>query len=334
MKIVIPGGLGQLGTVLARAFQRDGHDVVVLSRTPRPAPWRVERWDLGNGAELAEKLDGIDVIINLAGRSVNCRYHAANRQEIISSRVQSVQAVGQAINRAKRPPRLWLQASTATIYAHTYGPAHDEMSGVLGGSEPDVPETWHFSIGVATSWEQAFDEVQTPHTRKVKLRSAMTMSPDAGGIFDALLGLVRWGLGGAMGDGRQYVSWTHEVDFVRAIYFLIEREDIYAAVNVCSPNPLPNREFMSELRSAWGVRMGMPSVAWLLELGAFFRRTETELLLKSRRVFPGRLLREGFSFTYPEWPRAARELCERWRSMRALRRGTLVSPRMNADLLD
>lgn len=316
MKIVIPGGTGQIGAVLARAFQKDGHEVLVLSRKPRAAPWHVEHWDPANVGDLAAKLESSDVVINLAGRSVNCRYHAANRREIICSRVQSVRAVGEAIACAQRPPRLWLQASTATIYAHTYGPPHDEILGVIGGSEPGVPETWRFSINVATSWEQAFDEMETPKTRKIKLRSAMTMSPDRGGIFDALLGLVRWGCGGAMGHGRQYVSWTHEADFIRALYFLIEHEHISGAVNVCSPNPLPNRQFMAELRKAWGIAVGLPATAWMLEIGALLRRTETELLLKSRRVFPGRLLREGFSFAYPEWPQAVRELCARWRSMR------------------
>ena len=157
MKIVIPGGTGQLGTILARAFHRDGHNVLVLGRTPRLAPWCVEWWDSGDIAHLAGKLDGADVLINLAGRSVNCRYNLANRREIISSRVQSVRALGEAIARAERPPRVWLQASTATIYAHTYGPSHDEVSGVIGGSEPDAPETWRFSIDVATSWEKSFD---------------------------------------------------------------------------------------------------------------------------------------------------------------------------------
>jgi len=317
MKIVIPGGTGQLGTILARAFHRDGHDVLVLGRTPRLAPWCVEWWDPGDIVHLAGKLDGADVLISLAGRSVNCRYNLANRREIISSRVQSVRALGEAIARAERPPRVWLQASTATIYAHTYGPSHDEVSGVIGGSEPDAPETWRFSIDVATSWEKSLDEIDTPRTRKVKLRSAMTMSPDRGGIFDALLALVRCGLGGTMGDGRQYVSWTHEADFVRALYFLIEHEDISGAVNVCSPYPLPNREFMAELRRAWGAAFGLPAARWMLEIGALLRRTETELILKSRRVVPARLLGEGFSFVHPVWSDAARDLCERWKSIRA-----------------
>ena len=223
MRIVIPGGTGQVGNLLARAFHRDGHEVVVLGRTPRPAPWRVVRWDPTDPTNWAAELDGADVVINLAGRSVNCRYTPANRREIIDSRVQSVRAVGAAIAQARKPPPVWLQASTATIYAHSHDAANDEASGRIGGTEASVPDTWRFSIEVATAWEQALDDVALPATRKVKLRSAMVMSPDAGGIFDTLLGLVRRGLGGTSGDGRQYVSWIHEVDFVRAVYFLIER---------------------------------------------------------------------------------------------------------------
>jgi uncharacterized protein (TIGR01777 family) len=315
MKVVIPGGTGQVGTVLARAFQRDGHEVIVFGRSPKPAPWRVVRWDPANLAGWANEFDGADVVINLAGRSVNCRYNPQNRREILQSRIESVAAVGRAISRAKSPPRVWLQASTATIYAHTYVVPNDE-SGVIGGSEPDVPDTWRFSIDVATAWERALDEVATPGTKKVKLRSALTLSPDPGGIFDTLLALVRRGLGGTSGDGRQYVSWIHEADFVRAIYFLIERDDIEGAVNLASPSPLPNREFMTALRRAWGTSVGLPASKLMLEIGAVFLRTETELILKSRRVVPGRLLREGFSFTFPDWANAARDLCERWKAGR------------------
>ena len=165
---------------------------------------------------------------------MNCRYTAENRKEILQSRVDSVRAVGQAISQVKNSPRVWLQASTATIYAHTFGTPHDEVSGVIGGSEPDAPDTWRFSINVATAWEREFDRIPVP-VRKVKLRSAMTMSPDRGGIFDTLLALVRRGLGGKSGDGRQYVSWMHEMDFIRAIYFLLEHDDISGPVNLAVP---------------------------------------------------------------------------------------------------
>jgi uncharacterized protein (TIGR01777 family) len=184
---------------------------------------------------------------------------------------------------------------------------------VIGGSEPDAPDSWRFSIEVARAWEKALDEVSTPRLRKIKLRSAVVMNPDHGGIFDILLRLVRCGLGGSSGDGRQYVSWIHESDFVNAIYFLLEHEAMDGVVNLSSPNPLPNRKFMAELRQAWGVKVGLPATKWILDIGAAFMGTETELVLKSRRVIPGRLLKEGFRFAYPEWVSAARELCKRWR---------------------
>lgn len=210
---------------------------------------------------------------------------------------------------------MWLQASTATIYAHRYDAPNDEATGIIGGSEPDAPETWHFSIDVATTWERAVEEAGAlPQTRKVLLRSAMTMSPDPGGIFDVLLRLVRFGLGGKSGDGRQYVSWIHEMDFIRAVRWLIEHDDVSGPVNLAAPHPLPNAEFMRVLRETWGIRLGPPSTAWMLEIGALLVRTETELILKSRRVVPGRLLEQGFSFEFPSWPEAGRDLCERWRN--------------------
>jgi hypothetical protein len=309
MKIVIPGGSGQVGTILARAFHGEGHEVVVLSRKPSPAPWQSMAWDGVNLGEWVAELEGADVVINLAGRNVNCRYHARRRREILDSRVKSVRAVGAAIACVRRPPRVWLQASTATIYAHRYDAANDEASGILGGDEPEAPDTWRFSIEVAQAWERAFDEAITPGTRKVKLRSAMTMSPDPGGIFATLLGLVRCGLGGPVGDGRQYVSWIHEEDFIRAIHWFISHEKIDGVVNLAAPHPLPYVEFMRVLRQAAGVPMGLPATKWMLEIGCWLLRTESELVLKSRRVVPGRLLENGFEFRYPEWLEAARQLC-------------------------
>jgi uncharacterized protein (TIGR01777 family) len=313
MKVVIPGGSGQVGTILARAFHADGHEVVVLSRNPGPAPWRTAAWDARTVGDWARELDGADAVINLAGRSVNCRYTTANRQAIRDSRVDSTRAVGEAIARATRPPRVWLQASTATIYAHSHDTPNDEDTGTLGGSEPDAPDAWRFSIDVAKSWEQALDEAVVPGTRKVAMRSAMTMSPDRGGVFDVLLGLVRRGLGGRSGSGRQYVSWIHDQDFVRAVYWLLEHDTIEGPVNVAAPHPLPNDEFMRALRRAWGARVGLPATRWMLEVGARLLGTETELVLKSRRVVPGRLVKHGFSFQFPTWPEAARDLCRRWR---------------------
>lgn len=309
MKIVIPGGSGQVGTILARAFHGEGHEVVVLSRRPVQAPWRCLPWDGERLAAWVAELDQADVVINLAGRSVNCRYHARQRREIMDSRVKSTRAVGAAIACVRHPPRVWLQASTATIYAHRYDAPNDEATGLIGGSEPDVPETWRFSIEVAQAWERAFDEANTPGTRRVKLRSAMTMSPDAGGVFATLLGLVRRGLGGSIGDGRQFVSWIHEEDFIRAVHWLIAHEEIDGVVNLAAPNPLAYADFMRTLREAARVPIGLPATRWMLEIGCLLLQTESELVLKSRRVVPGRLLAEGFEFRYPAWPEAARALC-------------------------
>jgi uncharacterized protein len=315
MKIIIPGGSGQVGTILSRAFQKAGHEVVVFSRKPTAENWRVVAWDAENFGDWTKELEGADVVINLAGRSVNCRYNQENRRLIKESRIKSTQVIGKAIAQAAVPPRIWLQASTATIYAHRYDAANDESSGIIGGLEPNTPDTWRFSIDVATSWEQAANEAITPHTRKVLLRSAITFSPDRGGAFEVLLNLVRRGLGGQAADGKQYVSWIHDEDFIQAIFWLIEHEEISGAINLSSPQPLPNREFMRILREAARVSIGLPASKWMLEIGAVFLQTETELILKSRRVVPQRLLDAGFQFQFPDWTKAARDLCDRWRKI-------------------
>ena len=311
MKILIPGGTGHLGTILATAFHAGGHEVVVLGRHPAAAPWTIERWDGQRLGDWARHVDGCDVVINLAGRSVNCRYSAQHKREILESRVASTRAVGEAIAGSAHPPRVWLQASTATIYAHRYDRANDEATGLVGTHDSSTPQAWGFSVDVARAWEAAVETARTPRTRKVLLRAAMVMSPEAGGTFDVLLGLVRRGLGGQAGDGRQFVSWVHERDFTRAVLWLIDRDDTEGPVIIAAPNPLPNAEFMRTLRQTAGVTLGLPSAAWMLEIGAVFMRTETELLLKSRRVVPGRLLDQGFTFDFPEWRDAARDLYAR-----------------------
>lgn len=313
MKTVIPGGSGQVGRILARHFHEQGHAVTVLSRTPQAAPWRTMTWDgLTPGAWVAE-LEQSDVCINLAGRSVNCRYSAKNRRAIYESRIQSTLLLNQVIQSLNQPPHIWINASTATIYRHALDRAMDEATGELGGGEPGAPDTWNFSIDVAKKWEEAFFSSATPRTRKIAARSAIALSPDRGGVFDVLLGLVRHGLGGGQGPGTQYVSWIHEADFVRAIQLLIGREDLSGVINLAAPYPLPNGDFMGALRDAWGIRIGLPAPRWLLEMGTFLLRTESELVLKSRRVVPGRLLETGFQFLFPEWPAAARDLVARWR---------------------
>ena len=316
MKIVIPGGTGQVGQLLARHFHAHGHDVTVLSRNPRPAPWRVVPWDGVTLGPWVSELDQSDVCINLAGRSVNCRYTPANRRSIYDSRVLSTQLLAKTIALLEHPPAVWLNASTATIYRHSLDRPMDEANGELGGNEPGAPDTWKFSIDVARAWEEVFFSTSTPRTRKVALRSAMTFSPDHGGVFDVFLSLVRHRLGGTIGSGNQFVSWIHEVDFTRAIEFLIVTPDLTGPVNLASPHPLPNRDFLHAIREAWGTRIGFPTASWMIEIGTFLMQTESELILKSRQVVPGRLLAAGFQFSFPHWPAAARDLVSRWRAQK------------------
>ena len=314
MRIVITGGSGQVGRILALHFHLRGESPVVVSRRALPAPWPAVRWDGLNLGDWVRELEGSDVVINLAGRSVNCRYNAANRKEILESRLVTTRLVGNAIAQASQPPKLWMNASTATIYTHATDRGMDDVDGVIGGAEPGIPSTWRFSYDVATRWEQALREANTPRTRKIALRSAIVMSPDRGGAFDTLLNLVRLGLGGASGSGKQFVSWVHDADFAGAVDFLIAHRELEGAVNIASPNPLPNRDFMAALRRAYGAPIGLPAADWMLEIGAFFLRTESELVLKSRRVVPKRLLEAGFRFQLPDWSAAAADLVERWRS--------------------
>ncbi len=311
MKIVVAGGTGQVGSLFRRRAEARGDQVVVLSRHPR-GEGELE-WDGRTLGSWAGAVDGADVVINLAGRSVNCRYTKQNLADMMDSRVDSTRVIGEAIARANAPPALWLQMSTATIYAHRFDAENDEATGIVGGHEAGVPAYWAFSVEIAKAWERAQKEASTPKTRRVQLRAAMVMSPDRGGIFDTLAKMARVGLGGAVGGGAQYVSWIHEDDFCAALEFLIAHEDIDGAVNLAAPAPLPYRDFMRELRTAVGAPFGLPATRFMAEVGAFFLRTDTELLLKSRRVVSRRLADAGFSFTYREWAVASRELVARWR---------------------
>jgi uncharacterized protein len=314
LRIVIPGGSGQVGRVLAGYFSQRGHQVVVLTRGPHTAQWQTVHWDAQTPEIWTQYLEGADVCINLAGRSVNCRYTPENRLEIYNSRIVSTRLVGEVIGSLANPPRVWLNASTATIYRHALDRPMDEHTGELGGGEKGVPETWNFSIRVAKDWETTFFKADTPRTRKVAMRSAITFSPVPGNAFSVLSNLVRVGLGGAQGNGRQWVSWIHEEDFARAIEFLIASEDLDGAVNIASPNPEHNRDFMATLREAWEMPNGVPAPRPMLEIAALIMRTETELVLKSRRVVPARLLEAGFRFNFPNWPHAAEDLVQKWRS--------------------
>jgi NAD dependent epimerase/dehydratase family enzyme len=250
-------------------------------------------WDAETVGDWAGEIDGADVVINLAGRSVNCRYTPRTAGDRGLAREIDHRG-GEGDREAKRPPRVWLQASTATVYAHRYDAPNDEATGILGGDEPGAPETWRFSIDVVKAWERAAEEARTPQTRKILMRSAMVMSPDRGGIFDTLLRLVRFGLGGTAADGRQYISWIHDDDFVRAVFWLIEREDVDGPVNLAAPSRRPTLPSCASCARP-GARASAcppPRGCWL---GAIASRTETELVLKSRRVVPrpreGRLFR-------------------------------------------
>ena len=318
LRIVMPGGSGQVGQMLARYFQERGHYVTVLTRGPYAAAWQTVHWDGEHTGPWTEHLEGADICINLAGRSVNCRYHAENRRAIYDSRIGSTRILNQVIAGLAEPPWLWLNASTATIYRHALDRDMDEARGELGGNEfifarTRAPETWNFSIRVAKDWEAEFFSTPTPRTRKVAMRSAITLSPNPGNAFAIFSNLVRLGLGGTQGNGRQFVSWIHELDFARALEFLIDHDELQGPVNIATPNPLPNRAFMQELRDAWGVPNGLPAPAPLIEIGSFLLRTESELVLKSRRVIPGRLLDAGFQFEFPDWARASEDLVNKYR---------------------
>jgi uncharacterized protein len=311
MKIILAGGTGQVGSLFRRRAIERGDEVVVLSR--RPKARHELAWDGRSLGDWASAVDGADVVINLAGRTVNCRYTKKNLDEMMSSRVDSTRVIGESIAGTSKPPKVWLQMSTATIYAHRLDAANDESTGIIGGNEPGVPGYWAFSVEIAKAWERTQLEAKTPSTRRVQLRTAMVMSPDRGGIFDVLATLARRGLGGSVGGGSQWLSWIHEEDFCAALDFLVAHEELDGPVNLAAPGPLPYREFMKHVRAAVGAKIGLPATRWMAEIGAFFLRTDTELLLKSRRVVPARLRDSGFSFAYKEWADASRELVTRWR---------------------
>ncbi len=309
MKVVIPGGSGHVGAALIRHFRSLGWEISVLSRKSFVCDGvKSVTWDGKSSGDWCCELEGADVVINLAGRSVNCRYSVENLNDMMNSRVDSVRVIGEAIAGCTNPPKVWLQASTATIYAHRYDSPNDEFTGIMGGDEPGAPFTWNASIKIAKAWEDEFEKANTPRTRKVAIRSGMTMSPDKGSVFTVFADLAKKGLGGRLGDGKQFVSWIHEKDFTAAISFLIEHDEITGVVNLCSPNPLPQTEFMKILRKAVGAPFGFPAPAPLVELGTRFMQTESELVLKSRRVIPSLLLKHGFKFQFPNWKEAVADL--------------------------
>ncbi|HLK13791.1 MAG TPA: TIGR01777 family oxidoreductase [Fimbriimonadaceae bacterium] len=308
MKIVMAGGTGMVGTALRRYLAREA-DVVILSKRPGNV-----KWDAATLGDWAAELEGADVVINLAGKSINCRYTTENMTELTHSRIASTRVIGQAIAAAKNPPKLWLQASAASIYAHRYDAPNDEEHGLIGGTEPNLPPKWKAIVGLVKAWEAELDNAKTPSTRKIAMRSTIVMSPDKGGPFEHFAKAAKWGVGGRVGTGKQYVSWIHEEDFANAVWFLMEQEEISGPVNMTAPSPLPNWEFMEDVREAFGTRIGLPVPRWLLEPTMALMKSESELLLKSRRVIPGKLLNAGFEFKYETWGKACNELMKRWKA--------------------
>lgn len=301
MKVLLPGGTGFLGRVLVRHFSEKGWEAVVLTRGSLPAAPGVRSvwWDGRTAGAWAAELEGCDLVVNLCGRSVNCRYTPENRREILASRLDSTRVLGEAISACRRPPPLWINSSSATIYRHAEDREMTEAGGEIGDG---------FSVEVCQNWEVALFQVLAPHTRKIALRSAMVLGRDPGSVFQVLSRLVRLGLGGAMGTGKQYVSWLHEADFCGIIDWLQDHEELCGPINACAPEPVMNRELMAALRRAYRVPLGLPATRLMLEAGAWFLGTETELILKSRRVVPGRLLDSGYAFRFPGIGGAVEEL--------------------------
>lgn len=296
--VVIAGASGFIGTYIRSRFERDGWEVRTISRVPASdgphLPGGTETATWGDDEAIIRVLDGAGLLVNLAGRSVNCRYNAKNKAAILGSRVSTTAALGRTLARCAAPPSTWLNASTGTIYRHAEDRPQSERDGCLGTG---------FSVDVARAWEAELEAAATPGTRKIPLRIAIVLGP-GGGALRPFANLARLGLGGHMGRGSQKFSWVHVEDLYRTIRFLHARTDISGPVNVASPDVVDNRELMRLVRRAYGAPFGVPTPAWLLRLGAVLIRTETELVLKSRWVQPQKLLEAGFIFTQPELGRA------------------------------
>lgn len=290
-KIVLAGGTGFIGGHLEREWKRLGFDVLHISRKEGHIVW-------SDASAITRALEGAEMLVNLAGRSVNCRYTAANKEEIMNSRTETTRILGQALLQCQAPPPLWINSSTATIYRHAEDRPMTEEEGEIGSG---------FSVEVAKQWERAFFSFELPSTRQVALRIAIVLGP-GGGVMTPYRNLVRFGLGGAQGSGNQMFSWIHVEDLYGIIMFLKAREELSGVFNCASPSPVANRELMSRLRQAMRVRFGLPASRWMLELGALFMRTETELILKSRWVIPERLTKAGYSFRYDTLEKALSQI--------------------------
>jgi len=297
-KIILAGGNGYLGTVLAKHFSRLASEVIILSRKPQAAAGNIKTllWDGQTMGDWATGLQGADLLVNLCGKNVNCRYTPKNRKEIISSRLIPTRLLGKVIKSLENPPKLWINITSATIYRHAEDRPQDELTGEIGDG---------FSIEVCKAWESSFFENETPKTRKVALRMGIVLGLKDG-AFPRLLNLVKLGMGGKQGNGEQYVSWVHELDAAGSIEWLLNHNEIEGIINCTAPEPIKNKVFMRSIRKAYGIGFGLPAPAWLLAIGAKIIGTETELILKSRWVKPRRLLNNGFEFKYAKIDDAVR----------------------------
>lgn len=319
MKFVLPGGSGHIGRILSYHFKAKGHEIVVLCRNPPQSPisgLKYVNWNAETLDRWVSEINNSDVVINLAGHSVNCRYNTKNKQKIMKSRVNSTMIIGKAIQNVNNPPQVWLQASGASVYAHGYEISHDEYNGILGGNETNIPKKWSFNVEVVKAWENAMDEFHMDKTRKIKLRTSLIMSPHHYGVFNTFLNLVRYRLGGKVGDGKQFISWIHFEDFLHVIEWILSNPEFSGILNITSPNPISHESFMQQLRNAWGVKIGIPTSKFMLEIAAIFMRTETELILKSRKVVPGILMENKFDFKFPHWKEASLNLVNSWKELR------------------
>ena len=314
MKIVIPGGTGFLGRLLVESFLADSekHDIVVLSRGgARSSKARLVPWDARTLGEWAREIEGADAVINLTGKNIKCLYTDENIKKLRDSRVLSTEVVGQAIKQAKSPPSVWLQMSAISIYPHRLNPPpHDEQNGQVGESST-APLTWKSISQLVQDWESALYSAQTSETvRKVALRCGVVMGLNPGGAFNIFLKLSRYGLGGSLAGGQQMISWLHELDFVRAIRCVLKNAHIKGPVNLCSPYPLPQAEFMKILREKLGAKWGLPAPKWAVILSSYLTGIDSELSLKSRYVIPKVLQDSSFNFQFPHWKEAVKNLLE------------------------
>jgi uncharacterized protein (TIGR01777 family) len=284
---------------LAEHYKPLASEIIILSRHPKNADGNVRTlvWDGKNEDDWALQLEGADLLMNLCGKNVNCRYTPKNKQEILDSRIDSTGVLGKIVAKFKNPPKLWINAASATIYRHAEDRPQDEYTGEIGEG---------FSVNICTAWEKMFFSFDTPKTRKVALRIGIVFGR-ADAVFPRLLNLVKMGFGGRQGNGRQYVSWIHEQDLVGITQWLLEHPEMNGAINAVSPKPIPNAEQMRIIRKAYGMPFGLPAPAWLLEIGSLFIGTETELILKSRWVLPKRLLDAGYVFRYQGMREAVEE---------------------------